>query len=46
MLLILKLLACDIILANYTESFLLLHGDQLLDGINGYVREFLKDQLA
>jgi hypothetical protein len=28
------------------EAFLFLPGDQLLDGLNGYVREFLKRKLA
>jgi hypothetical protein len=27
------------------EAFLLLHGDQLLDGLNGFTREFLKNKL-
>jgi hypothetical protein len=28
------------------EAFLLQHGDQLLDGLNSYGREFLKRKLA
>ena len=28
------------------EAFLLVHGEELLDGLNGYVREFLKRKLA
>jgi hypothetical protein len=27
------------------EAFLLLHGDQLLDGLNGFVRTFLQTKL-
>lgn len=36
----------DSLSTEEAEAFLLLHGNQLQNGINGYIREFLKRKLA